>query len=422
MWPLSVQELAGSQPLYRCGVMDTMSGYVRPSRRLGVGSTYSLHERLSQIFESAQMKDEIGAGISIPRNAVRILKRFGYSKEHVKPVDFDGVEIFDAKTGIGISTPLLIPKTEDEDIFCHRSDLYMELTRLATGEGDGPPAELLLGSKVLACDPEAGTVTLGNGETISADLIIGADGIHSVVRNDILGHAVKASASGWSCFRWVFDASTLDSIPELNWLTDGITGARSVSWREGGPIRMFFMYQCRSGSLLNFAAYHGDPAQDDPAWKPTVTREEILDHFKDFHPKFLRLLDLPADSPPMRWQLRAMPLLPTWIRGRAALLGDSAHATLPLLGQGAAMAFEEAATLGCLLPLGTTKEDIPARLEAYQTLSKERGEYVNVESLAQASVPEKRGSYLKSPEMQARMLEYDSVKVANEYYDAHFRS
>lgn len=170
-----------------------------------------------------------------------------------------------------------------------------------------------------------------------------------------------------------------------------------------------------------------------------MAREEILDHFKDFHPKFLRLLDLPADSPPMRWQLRAMPLLPTWIRGRAALLGDSAHATLPLLGQGAAMAFEEAATLGCLLPLGTTKEDIPARLEAYQTLSKERGEYVNVESLAQASVPEKRGSYLKcephsflsrhllmysslAPEMQARMLEYDSVKVANEYYDAHFRS
>lgn len=65
-----------------------------------------------------------------------------------------------------------------QDIFCHRSDLYKELTRLATGEGDGPPAELLLGSKVLACDPEAGTVTLGNGETISADLIIGADGIH----------------------------------------------------------------------------------------------------------------------------------------------------------------------------------------------------------------------------------------------------
>ncbi|KAJ7025775.1 FAD/NAD(P)-binding domain-containing protein [Mycena alexandri] len=375
-----------------------------------------------RIFESAQMKAEIGAGIGIPRNAVRILKHFGYSKEHLKAVDFDGAEVFDAKTGIGKTLRLLIPRSEDEDIFCHRSDLYNELKRLATGEGDGPPAELLLGSKVSACDPESGTVTLSNGETIPADLVIGADGIHSVVRTDILGHVVKAPASGWSCFRCVFDASKLDDIPELNWLTDGINGARSVAWREGGPIRMFFIYKCRNGSLVNFVAYHGDPAQDDPTWKPTVAREEILDHFKDFHPKFLRILDLPADSPPMRWQLRAMPLLPTWIRGRAALLGDSAHATLPLMGQGAAMAFEEAATLGCLLPLGTTREDIPARLEAYQTLRKERGEYVNVESLSQASVPEKRGTYLKSREMQTRMVEYDSVKVANEYYEAHFRS
>jgi salicylate hydroxylase len=59
------------------------------------------------------------------------------------------------------------------------------------------------------------------------------------------------------------------------------------------------------------------------------------------------------------------------------------------------MAVEEAATLECLLPLGTTKEDVPIRLEAYQALRKERGEYVNTESVAQAKIPEKRGTYLR---------------------------
>ncbi|KAJ7212863.1 hypothetical protein B0H12DRAFT_1156197 [Mycena haematopus] len=122
----------------------------------------------------------------------------------------------------------------------------------------------------------------------------------------------------------------------------------------------------------------------------------------------------------MKWQLKVTPILPTWIRGRTALLGDAAHATLPLLGQGLAMGVEDAATLGCLFPLGTTKEDVPARLEAYQALRKERADYVNTESVAQASLPEKRGTYVKSREMQALVIEHDAVKVAQEYYAAHF--
>ncbi|KAJ7145086.1 hypothetical protein C8R43DRAFT_1197222 [Mycena crocata] len=85
--------------------------------------------------------------------------------------------------------------------------------------------------------------------------------------------------------------------------------------------------------------------------------------------------------------LRVLPLLPTWIRGRAALLGDAAHATLPALGQGAAMAIEEASALGCLIPLGTRREDVPSRLEAYQTLRKPRRDYVNRESPAQGAEP-----------------------------------
>lgn len=65
-----------------------------------------------------------------------------------------------------------------QSLVCHRSDLHDELKRLAIGEGEGPPAQLHLDSKVVASDPDAGCITLSNGEIIDADVVIGADGIH----------------------------------------------------------------------------------------------------------------------------------------------------------------------------------------------------------------------------------------------------
>ncbi|KAF8143770.1 hypothetical protein K438DRAFT_1422865, partial [Mycena galopus ATCC 62051] len=152
-------------------------------------------------------------------------------------------------------------------------------------EGEGPPAKLCLGTKVIACDVEEGTVTLDGGEVVHADCILGADGMHSVIRTHVLGSPAKPQDSGLTCFRVIVEAENLRDIPELKWVYTGMS----------------------------------------------VT-----------------------------------PLLPNWVLGRAALLGDAIHATVPLLGQGAGMAVEEAAALGCMLPTGTRREDIPARLEAYQ--------------------------------------------------------
>ncbi|KAJ7196772.1 FAD/NAD(P)-binding domain-containing protein [Mycena pura] len=403
----------------------------------GLAAAVSLRRRghRVRVFESSQIKTEIGAGVGLQPNALRVLHQFGYSRENLKPKDFDGLVNFDAESGDGIEIPWFhsTPSQEIHSVMCHRSDFHDELKRLAIGEGEGPPAKLHLDSKVLACDPEAGTITLANGEIIEADLVIGADGIHSVVRTSILGKVVKATATGWSCIRCLFDSSRLSEIDELAWLRGGLSAPRVVTLK-GGPFLSFFIYPVRNETLINFVGFHEDPKQDTPEWTPTVTKEEILTKYHEFHPKFLRILDLPTVTPILRWQLRAMPLLPTWIRGRAALLGDAAHATLPLLGQGAAMAIEEAGTLGCLLPLGTTPDEVPARLEAYQALRKERGELVNTESVAQAS-PEMRGRYIRcgwlfplSPswvlkilarELQTKLMQYDVFKVAQEYHDVH---
>ncbi|KAJ7067310.1 FAD/NAD(P)-binding domain-containing protein [Mycena amicta] len=378
-----------------------------------------------KIFESSQIKKEIGAGIAFQANSVRILQSFGYSKENFKSVNFDGINVFNAVTGEGRSTPWTnAAKAHAEGISsltCHRSDAHDELKRLATGEGEGSPAELHLGSKVVQCDPDAGTITLANGEEIASDLVIGADGIHSTIRTSILGESVTAPATSWSCFRCLLDTSKIEEYPELSWVREGVEGPWNISVE--GTFSIFFMFFVRGGNLLNFVGFHIDPNQDDAAWRQTqtATKADILSKFPTFHPKYRRLLDLPAVTPILRWQLRAIPLLPTWIKGRATLMGDAAHGTLPLLGQGAALAMEEAATLGCLLPFGTTAEEVPKRLEAFQELRKARGEFVNRESLAQVA-PEKRGQFMNQREIHAYLVGHDALKVGQEYYEAHFGS
>ncbi|KAJ7735676.1 FAD/NAD(P)-binding domain-containing protein [Mycena olivaceomarginata] len=361
-----------------------------------------------QIFETAEIKTENGAAVAVQANSLRVLDHLGVSKENLKGVPWKGSVVFPSDgSEEGKPSSWLIPGMEENGLLCHRSDLYEELKRLATGGGEGPPAILRLGTTVVASDPEQGTVTLKGGEIVDADCILGADGIHETL---------KAQNSGWSCFRVIFEVSNLLNTPELEWLHAGVTGSRIVIDREG-PFRMFLIYPCRNGAFINVVAFYPDSPEDDAAWTPTATREEFIAKFPKFHPKFMSFLDLPIHDSIHRWKLRVLPHLPTWVRGRAALLGDAAHGTLPLLGQGTGMAVEDGGSLWFRLPAGTRREDIPARLEAYQRLRTERGEFVNTESVAQLS---KGFSLVEAKEIQSYLLEYNAMKAAEECYRAYF--
>ncbi|KAJ7101551.1 FAD/NAD(P)-binding domain-containing protein [Mycena belliarum] len=371
---------------------------------------------LVQIFETSENKAEIGAALALQPNALCVLDHLGISRGNLKGLPLLRWTNFDAHSGEGLAAN--VPGGHNF-LFIHRSDLHTELRRLATEDGDGPPAQIHLGSKVVACDIDAGTVTLSDGRSVHGDVVLGADGVNSITRTEILGSVVPAVPASWSCFRTVFEFQAQD-LPELDWLIS--SGLYSVL-SKNGPFRMFIVYPCRApGLLVNFVGFYTDSPENDIEHTPTATLAEIRATFADFHPKFLRLLDLPEHSGIHRWHLRIVPPLATWTRGHTALLGDAAHATAPFLAQGAGMAIEDAGALGCLLPAGTSRADVPARLKAYETLRKERGEFVGTQSVAQPenlTVGGLAGLEARA-QMEAELRKYDAILVAREYYAAHF--
>ncbi|KAJ7104913.1 hypothetical protein C8R44DRAFT_332828 [Mycena epipterygia] len=159
--------------------------------------------------------------------------------------------------------------------------------------------------------------------------------------------------------------------------------------------------------------------QDQSSSYARVTKEDVLEEYKEFGPQFQAVLEMTTD-PINLWQIRAMSRLPTYTKGRLALLGDSAHATFPTLGQGVAIAIEDAGALGCMLPFRTTPEEVPSRLAAYQDVRKERDEFVNTESVEQVTVPSKHGLLYRSEEMQDLLNSYDAIAVAQEHFNKTF--
>ncbi|KAJ7493690.1 FAD/NAD(P)-binding domain-containing protein [Mycena latifolia] len=372
------------------------------------------------VFESSPLNKEIGAAIGVPPNAMHVLEMLGYDPSNLRSSDYRGVVGYDAD---GNETWKATFKDQASNygvqgLLCHRSDLHNELKRLAlSDEGAGTPVKIHLGTEIVDCDPEAGILTTKGGEKYDADVIVAADGIRSTLRTVVVGHPVVAPATGLCAFRWMADASKLEGRPELDWvLKNGVEGGRAIS----GAGRSWFVYPCRDRTLINVTMTHPDKRdQDQHSWYAPATRDEVLDEYKDFGPRFQAFLQLAAD-PIALWQMRALPLLPTWTRGRLALLGDAAHATFPMMGQGAAMAVEDAGALGCMLPYETTREDVPSRLTAYQDLRKARGEFVNVESVEQATIPAKRGLFGRSDEMQDLLNGYDAIAAAQEHFRKTF--
>ena len=249
----------------------------------------------------------------------------------------------------------------------HRADYIEALEKALKRQGNN---SIRLGSEVIGYHQDANTVTVtfANGETIHANALLGADGIHSTIRTIMLGEEAP-NFTGNVAWRIVVPTERLGDVKPA---------PTACVWMGAG--RHCVTYQLRNGELANLVAVVERDDWIDESWSQKGSREEAMADFQDWHPTITKLIQ-EADVL-HRWALFDRAPLTKWIDGRVALLGDAAHPMLPFLAQGAAMAVEDAWAVSTKLAKGVT--GVENALEQYQALRYQRATHVQSQSRANA--------------------------------------
>jgi salicylate hydroxylase len=184
-------------------------------------------------------------------------------------------------------------------------------------------------------DADGVSLRLENGDTVRGDVLLGADGVHTKVRASLFGPD-EIRFSGMVAWRTLIPMETLPKHlvrpVALNWV---------------GPGGHVVHYPVQGGKLMNFVATLEGQKWPGPPWNTPTTQEESLKAFAGWHEDILTMIR--HSNSILKWALCGRPFLDSWTRGRATLLGDACHPTLPFLAQGAVASIEDAVVLGrCL--------------------------------------------------------------------------
>ena len=291
------------------------------------------------VYEQAPELRELGAGVQVSANGTRILHALGL-KEALEKVQVlpAGKEIRLWNTGQ--SWKLFDLGMESDErygfpyITLHRGDLHGVLARaLETAK----PGTIHLDHRCvgLTQSPDHAELHFADGAAVTAKLVIGADGVHSVVRENLFG-AAKPQFCGIVAWRGVVP---MDRVPP------SISRTLGTNWI--GPGGHVVHYPLRAGTLLNFVGARERTDWTVEGWNVRGTTEEVLDDFAGWHGDvhaLIRNIDVPY-----KWALALRPTMDAWSKGRCTLLGDACHPMVPFLAQGAVMAIEDAFVLArCL--------------------------------------------------------------------------
>lgn len=231
------------------------------------------------------------------------------------------------------------------------------------------------GCRVASYDFDAPSVTLTDGEVLSADLVVCADGIKSPARDIVNGRHVVPQDTGDVAYRILVPAGLLLEDPEMEPL---VRDPWAVHWM--GPEGHAVGYPLREGEMYNIiidvthSSDVGEPLPEEgQVWKSARSNSELVERFKDWCPQVRKLCTMTREY--LKWKLADFDQLDHWVHagGKVCLLGDSSHPMMPYMAQGAAQATEDAATLAAAL-----KEyvDMSQALESYEKQRKPRAAYV----------------------------------------------
>jgi salicylate hydroxylase len=331
------------------------------------------------VFEQAPALGEIGAGVQIGPNAMKVFRALGVDREVIgKSVEAGQHVLRSWNTGHTLFATKL--KGTFETKFgagyyqIHRADLLDILRRCF------PEERVRLGAKCVAARNGTGCATLEfmDGRRVDSDVVIGADGIHSIVRESLFGPD-KPRFTGNICWRGIVPASALPP---------GHV-ARDVNvWL--GPHGHVVHYFVRGGELLNFVAMYEEDSWRTESWTTPAERSELLTTYAGWNADLLRIF---AEATRVnKWALYDRDPLPRWSLGRMTLIGDAAHPMLPYLAQGACMAVEDGVALSRWLSDPAAPADPVAALRGFEAMRRPRTSRVQLEARARAQV-----NHLASP-------------------------
>jgi len=310
----------------------------------GVAAALSLLESGvdAHVYEQARELREVGAGIQVSPNASRVLHRLGLAdtlaRLGVKPLAFhhrrwqDGRTLLRSPLAQAMEAAFGSPHYQ-----MHRADVLRTLVSAL------PPDRMHIGHRLTGLVDHGDRVeaTFENGAHVNADVLVGADGIHSTVRHILFGPE-KPRFTGCMCYRGLVPAERLShlAIP-----------VEAQIWM--GPGKHFVHYYVRNKELLNFVAIIDQDTWTKESWTDRGDAADAIMGFEGWHPQLRGILQAVDET--FIWALFERPPMPRWSVGRVTLLGDACHAMLPFMAQGAAQAIEDGEALATCLVKGGTK-------------------------------------------------------------------
>jgi salicylate hydroxylase len=330
----------------------------------GLSLALALRERglRAEVFEQAAELTEIGAAIALSANGTREFARLGLLDELAAASTVPTELIYRHwRTGERIAAhpvregDAYVKRFGAPYLGIHRADLQKTLGRALGAEG------LHLGCRLVDIveQPDSVGLQFANGRTAEADLVVGADGVRSTVRQWVTG-TDDARYSGTSAFRGLVPAENLSSLPD----------PQAIQFWMGPDAHLLHYAIGGGGEVVNFFAVVETP----PIWLAEGTVTEVSEDvpvasFRGWHPAVTEMIE--AAASPIRWGLFVVRPLLRWYRGRVVLVGDSAHGMLPHHGQGANTSIEDAFALAGLLTEGRP-DGLEAVLARYQALRRAR--------------------------------------------------
>lgn len=305
------------------------------------------------VYEQAARFARVGAGIQMLPNAMKALRRLGL-EEHLRDIAFAPISHLDRDWDSGAVTNDM-PMPEDRfgaPYLClHRADLHAALAQLV------PEERVHLGKKLVDLQPSSNGVQLqfADGTRANADAVVAADGIHSLIRERMLGPDSPIHR-GRVAYRAVFPAALLNG--------KDLGPSRTKWW---GPDRhIVIYYTTRKRDEVYFVTSVPEPVDwlTPESWSAKGDMVELRSKYVGFHEDVVAVLEACPDC--HKWAILERDPLPRWSDGRTVLIGDACHPMTPYMAQGGATSIEDAVVLARSLAESSSFETAFALYEAHR--------------------------------------------------------